>query len=110
MKLNKTPHKFYNLNFNYPFIGTLDLETYKINDLSKFYAIGFYPSRYKTDRFYINQDNLDSNKLRMDCFYSMLISKYTCYTFYTHNIGKFDITFILKTLVTQIRQNKDYKL
>ena len=40
----------------------------------------------------------------------MLVSKYTEYTFYTHNLGKFDITFILKTLVTLKRINSDYKL
>lgn len=60
--------------------------------------------------FYINPDTLDSNKLIINCFDSILVSKYTGYTFYTHNLGKFDITFILKTLVASSRRNSDSKL
>ena len=46
LKLNKTPHKFYDLNFNDPSIGTLDIETYMHDGIAKVYALGFYT---KTD-------------------------------------------------------------
>ena len=110
VRLKKTLYKFNNLYSNDPSLGTLDLETSKTKDISKVYAIGFYTRRYGVKTFYINPDTLDSNKLIIDCLDSMLVSKYTGYTLYTHNLGKLDITFILKTLVTLKRINSDYKL
>ena len=110
VRVNKTANKFNNLSVNDPFIGTLDLETYKTKDISKVYAIGFYTKRYGVQTFYIDVNTLDSNKLIMNCLDSMLISKYNGYTFYTHNLGKFDVTFILKTLVIAKKQEYGYKL
>lgn len=110
VRLKKTPQKFNNLYSNDPYIGTLDLETHKTKDITKVYAIGFYIRRYGVKTFYINPDTLDSNKLIMDCLDQMLVSKYTEYTLDTHNLGKFDIVFIFKTLVTLSKSNSYYKL
>jgi hypothetical protein len=78
-------------------IGTLDLETYMVDgNLAKTYAIGFY-TKNDMKTFYINSE-LDSDSLIMQCINSMLKEKYNGYTFYVHNLGNYDIYFILPVL------------
>jgi hypothetical protein len=124
-------------------IGTLDLETYTENSLSKVYSIGFLTTIDKEPTlFYINNQNLNkrfarsatesinlekltnlktnlnlinninsnnninihspyldnSDILILNCINSILIKKYNKFTFYTHNFGRFDCIFIIKTL------------
>jgi hypothetical protein len=97
-----------NLISNDPFIGTLDTETYTNNqsNFSKVYALGFYTKKYGLETFYIGED-LDSDKVIIECFDRLLTNKYNNYTFYVHNLGNFDIAFFLKVLVkANINTNK----
>ena len=95
---NKLSGHFSKLIFTDPRIGTFDLETYlDPYGKSKVYALGFYVNNY-TKTFYIDKF-LDSDSLIMRCLDSMLIEKYNGYTFYVHNLGRFDIYFILKVIV-----------
>lgn len=53
--------------------------------MSKVYALGFYTKQHKLNTFYINSKTLDSNELILNCIDSMVISKYSGYTFNVHN-------------------------
>jgi len=90
-------------------VGTMDIETYKYNDeLSKAYAVGFYVNNFlKT--FYIGED-LNSDNLILKCLDAMLIEKYNRYTFYIHNMGRFDVVFILRVLIkaNEVSNNTKY--
>ena len=101
-----------NLNVNSPFIGTLDLETYNDNGISKVYALGFYTkqSYKKLNTFYIDPNTLDSNELILRCIDAMLVSKYSGYTFYVHNLGRYDIAFLLRPLIRENINSFKYKL
>lgn len=112
VKLHKQNKYFKNLNVNSPFIGTFDLETYNDNGISKVYAIGFYTKQYyKTlNTFYIDPNNLDSNELILKCIDAMLIPKYSGYTFYVHNLGRYDIAFLLRPLIRENINDFKYKL
>jgi hypothetical protein len=85
-----------------PNFGVLDIETYKDTDgLSKTYAIGFETLLEKIPHtFYLTDisSTLDSNYLIIHCIDSMLVSKYHNYTFFVHNLGKYDVVFIYKVL------------
>ncbi len=83
--------------------GSLDLETYKLNDKSYVYAIGFYADG-ALNTFYLDE-SLDSDDLIFRCLNALLVDKYNGYTFYVHNLAGFDIYFILPTLN---RLNKKY--
>lgn len=48
-------------NIPYPYVGTLDLETYDNNDKSKVYAIGFYTKQFRVNNFYIDENTLNSD-------------------------------------------------
>lgn len=78
--------------------GVLDLETYKNDDISKVYALGFY-TKDNMNMFYIEK-NMSSDELIMRCLDSMISHKYTGYTFYIHNMTHFDIYFIFKILLS----------
>ena len=95
---NKLTPYFSKLLYTDNRIGTLDLETYlDIYNIPKTYAIGFYVKNY-VKTFYIESD-LDSDSLIMKCIDSMLIEKYHRYTFYVHNLGKYDSIFLLKVII-----------
>lgn len=86
------------LNIPDPKIGTLDLETYMSDNISKVFAIGFYTKTQGLKTFYINE-NLDSDELVIRCIDNLVTSKYSGYTFYVHNLGRYDIVFLIKILV-----------
>ena len=79
-------------------IGTLDLETYEIDGVAKCYAIGFYCNEFKECNTYYIDKYLDSTKLIHNCISEMLKPKYNKNTFYVHNLGRFDVPFIIKAL------------
>ncbi len=110
VKLNKLNYSFKNLLVASPYIGTLDLETYIYKGISKVYAIGFYTKQYfkQSNIFYINPNTLDSNELILKCIDSMLVPKFSGYTFYVHNLGRYDIVFLLKPLIN--KKDPIYKL
>lgn len=79
-------------------IGTLDIETYVVDkNCSKAYAIGFYADN-KAETFYINED-LDSDLLIIECIGKMLNEKYNGYTFYVHNLAKYDSFYLIPVLI-----------
>ena len=70
-------------------VGTLDLEAYNESaEISKTYCIGFYADN-KVKTYYINK-NLDSDCIIISCLDDLLTEKYHRYTFYVHNMGKYD--------------------
>jgi hypothetical protein len=81
-----------------PKIGVIDLESTATEDSPICFAIGFYAfNDSKPTTFYIDKD-LNSYQLIHKCIDEMMRSKYQGYTFYCHNLGKFDAVYILKAL------------
>jgi len=96
LKYNKQASGLPNTN-----IGVLDLETYEdVDTISKVYSIGFY-SHLDNEPvlFYIDKNDLDSDKLVCLCIDEMLRDKYKGTTFYVHNLENFDAFFIIKALI-----------
>lgn len=95
-------------------LGVIDLETYNVNSsIAKVYALGFLTNLDSEPiLYYIDKENLDSNKLIITCINEMLRSKYSGITFYAHNLGKFDVVFIIKALLehNKLKGSEDYKL
>jgi len=98
-----------------PRIGTLDLETFN-EELpngeicARVYALGFATEAitkmyYLTDHF----DNTfeGSNKLVLKCIDDILQYEMDGYTFYVHNLGKFDAIFLHKILMDHNTHAKD---
>ena len=81
-------------------IGSIDLETYEARDgRTKVYAIGYITKL--EDRpviCYINQDTLDSTEIVKTVVDALLKPKYSNVTFYCHNLGGYDIVFLLNIL------------
>lgn len=91
-------------------LGVLDLETYTVNikglKLAKVCAIGFFTNLdLKPVLYYI--DTLNSEEIVLKCIDEILRAKYSGITFYTHNFGKFDSVFIIKTLLEFNKQIMD---
>lgn len=87
-----------------PFIGTFDLETYLDDDgISKVYALGFYTKQHGPNSFYIDENTLNSEELILKCLENLISAKYDKYTFYVHNLGRYDIYFLLNILVKSDR-------
>ena len=95
-------------------LGVIDLETYNVNSsIAKVYALGFFTNLDSEPiLYYIDKENLDSNKLIITCINEMLRSKYSGITFYAHNLGQFDVVFIIKALLehNKLKGCEDYKL
>lgn len=90
------------VNIHNPNIGTLDLETF-VNKygIPVVYAAGFYVSGMGDESFkrYINTTTLDSDEVVLYCINAMMNPKYNKFVYYVHNLAKYDVTFIIKTLV-----------
>ena len=97
------PKKIDQYKLNAPYsdykFGVLDLETY-VNKygISKVYCLGFY-TKNNVNIYYVDK-SLDSESLIIKCIDSMLKEKYNNYSFYVHNLGRFDITFLLKVIIS----------
>ena len=86
-------------------IGTIDFETYGTNlglGHHQVYAAGF-SIKDKTELFYI--EPLESGEQFINRFFHsiLLVHDLNGYTFYIHNLGRFDSVFIIKSLIL----NKD---
>lgn len=86
-------------------IGSFDIETYKDSDgNSKVYALGFTTLdklKYnKAQIYYLGEDAFTPKELIIKCIDDMLSSKYRDHIYYTHNLGGFDIVFVLHALRT----------
>jgi len=87
------------LDISNPSFGTIDLETYLAEDgFNRVYAAGFYVDD-KVSMYYIEEDNMNSEKVVLDCINGMLDKKYHNYVFYAHNLSGFDGPFLLKCLL-----------
>ena len=95
----------------YDNIGVIDIETFKADDETyKVYAIGFMTNlSSKPVIYYIDKDTLNSSKLILDFVNELMRPKYDKVKFYCHNLGGFDIVFILKVLLTYNDNNEDNK-
>jgi len=87
------------LEYNYNNkIGTLDFETYGENGIGnqEVYAGGF-ATKNKTHLFYINKDENNENVVKriIDCIFEY--EELNGYTFYAHNLGRFDSVFLIKS-------------
>lgn len=78
-------------------IITLDIETYIENGDLTPYLISFFDG-IQCYNFWI-EDYKNIEDMVLDCFSSIFIKKYNNYKIYMHNMGKFDIIFLLKYLV-----------
>lgn len=82
-------------------IGAIDLETYGENSglgLQKVYA-GGWAIKNKTKLFYIEPKETNEQFINR-LFLSILMNKnLNGYTFYVHNLGRFDSIFIIKALI-----------
>nr|YP_008965457.1 hypothetical protein [Rhynchosporium secalis]AHC02414.1 hypothetical protein [Rhynchosporium secalis] len=84
-----------------PNIGVIDLETYLDSDnIHKVYALGFRTNiKVNPVVYYIEKkEGIDSNGLVLNMINELLRSKYNNITFYSHNLGGYDIVFLLKVL------------
>jgi len=83
-----------------PNIGVIDTETFTTNEgIQKIYALGFKTNLYdKPIIYYINKDDLDSDKIVLEMINELLRPKYNKTIFYCHNLSRYDIVFILKIL------------
>jgi len=81
-------------------IGVIDIETFKANDnIQKVYALGFKTGLDETSHtYYIDKHDLDSNKIVLSMIDELLRTRYSNIQFYCHNLGGYDIVFILKIL------------
>lgn len=98
IKINKKEVNENRFTIADPFVGTFDLETYNDGGISKVYALGFYTKQYGINTFYIDE-TFNSEDLILRCLEALISNKYDGFTFYVHNLGRFDIYFILKILV-----------
>lgn len=102
----------YKLKYGYwdenPNIGVIDTETYLSDDnVQKIYALGFKTVLAdKCNMYYIGKD-LDSRKIVLEMVNELLRSKYSKIKFYCHNLGGYDIVFILKILNEYNENNVD---
>lgn len=103
--IKHSPTKQSKNTFNKHF-GSFDLETYynSVTGKNEVYSIGFayaggnvlISTPYKKT-YYLEPDQKSSD-IVIDCINNMLNTKYHNAIFYTHNLGGYDVVFILKIL------------
>lgn len=84
-----------------PNIGVIDTETFETKDRQfKIFALGFYTNlEKKPNVFYIDKETMDSDKLVLEFLTEILKDKYNKHKFYCHNLGGFDVVFILRVIL-----------
>ena len=96
-------------------IGVIDIETYRtIDNTFKVYALGFKTNLdIKSKIYYVDEISLDSDIIVLSLVDELLRSKYENITFYCHNLGGYDIVFILSILynyndtISYVRNEKE---
>jgi hypothetical protein len=95
-----------------PNIGVIDTEVFFGKDNTyKIYALGFKTLFDKESNiYYINEENLDSDKVVLSMLDGLLRPKYSDIIFYTHNLSNYDVVFILKVLhnYNEVNDNNKY--
>ncbi len=99
LEMYKFKYKSWLPNLN---IGVIDIETYLTNkDIYEVYALGFRTKLSNEPVTYYIGDSYqekDSSTLVLSTIDELLRSKYSDITFYCHNLGGYDVVFILKIL------------
>jgi hypothetical protein len=86
------------LHIENPNIGVIDCETFTdIDGINKIYALGFKTNLDDGVIYYINSV-INTEWVVLQLVNELLRSKYDNINFYCHNLGGFDIFFILKVL------------
>lgn len=90
-----------------PNIGVIDTETFLDEDgTQKVYALGFKTNLVdKPVMYYIDKYEIDSTKIILAMINDLLRPKYNKMTFYCHNLARYDIVFILKTILVHNEGN-----
>ena len=86
-----------------PNIGSFDVETFKDYDSnSKVYALGFTNTELAKQKqvsiYYLGRDGNTSDEIIIKCIDDMLNLRNRDHVYYTHNLGGYDIVFILAAL------------
>jgi len=96
-------------------IGTFDMETFRDTDSnSQVYALGFsnlsmLENKNKSSTYYLNEHGKTSNEIIVKCINDMLTSKNRNHIYYTHNLGGFDLVFLLYALkATNTEKGMEY--
>lgn len=81
-------------------IGVIDTETYIGKDSRcLIYALGFKTNLDDNiNTYYVNKNTLDSNKIVLEMIDELLRPKYSNLTFYCHNLGGYDVVFLISVL------------
>lgn len=87
-----------NKNINTNFV-TMDIESRKINNISKPYLISIYDG-IKSHSFYLADYNNNVEAMLIAAFKCLMRSKFNQYKIYLHNLSYFDGVFILKILAS----------
>lgn len=99
---------FKSLPISNPNIGSFDCETYTSeNGDVKIYCLGFRTNLQDKPVIYYIDNKMDSDKLVLNLVNELLRLKYNDINFYCHNLGGFDIVFLLKTLCDYNDNSKD---
>lgn len=100
LKYLKKPTKEKSLFVSNPNIGVIDTETYlSVDDSQKIYALGFKTNLNDEPKiYYVNKEDIDSDKIVLDMVNELLRPKYKNIAFYCHNLSGYDVVFLLKTL------------
>ena len=95
--IDKLPNK--HLFIENPNIGVIDCETYLSNDgITKVYCLGFKTNLSKEAVTYYINNSLNSEEIVLKSVDELLIPKYDKIKFDCHNLGGYDVVFILKVL------------
>lgn len=83
-----------------PNIGAIDIETYTAtNNTTKVYALGFRTNLNENiQTYYIDTQIKNYSEIILNLIDELFKSKYENIIFYCHNLGGFDVVFILKVL------------
>ena len=100
VKLLPIKHKQVNIFHENPNIGVIDFETYKSKgSIYRVYACGFKTSLSEEVTTYYIDKTYNSYQLVLDFINELLRSKYSKINFYCHNLGDFDVVFLLRVLI-----------
>ena len=83
-----------------PNIGSIDIETYLNGDDVRIFCLGFKTNLEKDPVIYYIDKDYNSDNLVLNFVDQLLRPKYENVKFYCHNLGGYDVVFLLKILKT----------
>ena len=99
-----------------PNLGVIDCETFKDNNgRSRIYSLGFKTNLAQSPvTYYVDsRNNINSSEIVLELVDELLRDKYNNINFYCHNLGGFDVVFLLKTILdfnTLQAKDSQYKI